>query len=106
LTTESRESKNLFSVTSTSTYLHESREFNESTRNSDLPFFDLNIIVAATPIISLLLTSLEKVVLAQFISRGGATPGLGGPRPQGQGFLPKKKKKIKILPLNFYFLFF
>jgi hypothetical protein len=48
LTTESRESKNLFIVTSTSTYLHESSEFNESTRNSDLPFFDLNIIVAAT----------------------------------------------------------
>jgi len=26
-------------------------------------------------------------------SRGGATPGLGGPGPQSQGFLPKKKKK-------------
>ncbi|XP_059444351.1 G-type lectin S-receptor-like serine/threonine-protein kinase RKS1 isoform X2 [Corylus avellana] len=48
----SRESKNMFSLTSSSTYLQESpssiRELNESTRSSDLPFFDLSIIVAAT----------------------------------------------------------
>jgi hypothetical protein len=48
----SRESKNLFSLTSRSTYLQESpcsiRELDESTRSSDLPFFDLSIIVVAT----------------------------------------------------------
>ncbi|XP_059439235.1 G-type lectin S-receptor-like serine/threonine-protein kinase RKS1 isoform X2 [Corylus avellana] len=47
----SRESKNMFSLTSSSTYLQESpssiRELDESTRSLDLPFFDLSIIVAA-----------------------------------------------------------
>jgi hypothetical protein len=37
---------NLFSDTSTSKYHQESREFDESTRNSDLPYFNLNIIAA------------------------------------------------------------
>ncbi|XP_059437859.1 G-type lectin S-receptor-like serine/threonine-protein kinase RKS1 isoform X2 [Corylus avellana] len=48
----SRESKNLFRPTSSSTYLQEPpssiRELDESSRSSDLPFFDLSIIVAAT----------------------------------------------------------
>ncbi|XP_062160763.1 G-type lectin S-receptor-like serine/threonine-protein kinase At1g11410 isoform X3 [Alnus glutinosa] len=48
----SRESKNMLSVTSSSTYLQESPsrigELDGSTRNSDLPFFDLSMIVAAT----------------------------------------------------------
>jgi hypothetical protein len=47
-----RESKSLFNLTISSTYHQESpcsiRELDESTRSSDLPFFDLSIIVAAT----------------------------------------------------------
>ena len=42
----------MFGLAASSTYLQESpcsiRELDESTRSSDLPFFDLSVIVAAT----------------------------------------------------------
>jgi hypothetical protein len=49
LTIGKGQSKHLFSVASSSVYSEESpRELNGSTRNSDLPFFGLSVIVAAT----------------------------------------------------------
>jgi hypothetical protein len=48
LTTGKRRSKHAPTVASSSTYFEESRELDENTRNSDLPFFDLRVIVAAT----------------------------------------------------------
>jgi hypothetical protein len=98
LTTESRESKNLFSVTSTSTYLHESREFNESTRNSDLPFFDLNIIVAATDNFSVA-NKLGEGSFGPVYKQGRSYPWPWGSQAPRPGVSPKKKKKkLKFYP--------
>jgi hypothetical protein len=49
LTTGKRRSEHAPTVALSSTYFEESsRELDESTRNSDLPFFDLSVIIAAT----------------------------------------------------------
>ena len=49
MTTGKRRSKYTPTVATSSTYFEESsRELDKSTRNSDLSFFDLSVIVAAT----------------------------------------------------------
>jgi hypothetical protein len=68
LTTGKRQNKYLPSLTWSSAHFEESStgELDGSTRHSDLPFFDLSIIIAV-PKKKNNVTSLGKVVLALFI---------------------------------------